>query len=338
MFKENAYVTVHPLQAGYFTLPERFFVTPLANQDARKTVPSLSFLIQHTSPSTSKITRILFDLGIRRDISAYSEPIRNHVKTRQPCSGSPDTLCSLERGGLSAKDIDFVVLSHVHWDHVGTPSDYPDSNFVVGNGALSLLNGSSRLENGSHSCFEPDLLPLDRTIELHVVDNAPSSIHSNHSSAKSLTDSTSSDGVAWSAPQQIFWGQQWRPKGILPATLDVFRDGSLLIVSAPGHLPGHLNLLCRLQNGRYVYLAGDACHDLRLLTGEKEIAVWSDPHNINNICCIHADKNQAEKTLALIRTLGNGGTSFGDVEIIFAHDATWADNALEQKLYFPGAI
>ena len=39
--------------------------------------------------------------------------------------------------------------------------------------------------------------------------------------------------------------QQWKPYGILPRTIDVFQDGSVLLVDAPGHLPGHMNLLAR---------------------------------------------------------------------------------------------
>jgi hypothetical protein len=57
--------------------------------------------------------------------------------------------------------------------------------------------------------------------------------------------------------------------------MDLFGYGSLYIVNAPGHLPGHLNLLCRTGDRNFVYLAGDSCHDPRLLTGELEIAEWT---------------------------------------------------------------
>ncbi len=130
-------VSVHALSAGHLTIPERFFIDP-SDPKAVRTVPSLSFLIQHHAPSTSKTTRILFDLGLRREVSAYPVPIQKHIDNRQPLTTQPDVLTSLAEGGLTHEDIDYVILSHVHWDHVGMPSDFksPNTKFVVGPGAL----------------------------------------------------------------------------------------------------------------------------------------------------------------------------------------------------------
>lgn len=105
-------VQVHALSGGRFTLPETQFVNP-ASSRARKTVPSLCFLIQHASSTTRKTTRIVFDLGVRRDTSRYSEPIRRHITTRQPLKTDPDVVKSLSLGGLTPEDIDYVIYSHV---------------------------------------------------------------------------------------------------------------------------------------------------------------------------------------------------------------------------------
>lgn len=109
---EEAIVQVHALAAGHFSLPEYQFVHP-SSKTARTTVPSLAFLIQHIDISTGKRTKILFDLGLRRDVNRYSEPIRKHTETRQPMSTDPDVVKSLAAGGLSPHDIDYVILSHV---------------------------------------------------------------------------------------------------------------------------------------------------------------------------------------------------------------------------------
>lgn len=103
---------LHALSAGHLTLPEKFFVHP-ASEDSRRTVPSLAFLIQHHHPITGKVTRIVFDLGLRRDVQRYSEAIQRHVSTRQPLTTDPDVVKSLEAGGLSADDIDYIIYSHV---------------------------------------------------------------------------------------------------------------------------------------------------------------------------------------------------------------------------------
>jgi hypothetical protein len=108
----TATVQVHALSAGHLTLPEKFFVYP-ASETSRKTVPSLAFLIQHCNSDTGKVTRIVFDLGLRRDIQRYSKDIQRHASTRQPVSTDPDVVKSLAAGGLGADDIDFVIYSHV---------------------------------------------------------------------------------------------------------------------------------------------------------------------------------------------------------------------------------
>lgn len=105
-------VDLHALSAGRLTLPEKFFVHP-ASEDARRTVPSLAFLVQHRNPVSGKLTRIVFDLGLRRDVQRYSEPIRRHVATRQPLTTDPDVVKSLAAGGLGPDDIDYVIYSHV---------------------------------------------------------------------------------------------------------------------------------------------------------------------------------------------------------------------------------
>ena len=107
-----AVVTVHALSCGHFSLPEYQFVHPVS-RDARRTVPSLGFLIQHYNRNTKKTTRIVFDLGLRRDIKRYAPPIQKHVETRQPMSIDPDVTKSLAKGGLVPEDIDYVIYSHV---------------------------------------------------------------------------------------------------------------------------------------------------------------------------------------------------------------------------------
>jgi N-acyl homoserine lactone hydrolase len=50
------------------------------------------------------------------------------------------------------------------------------------------------------------------------------------------------------------------PVTLLEGDRDVFGDGSLTILSTPGHTPGHQSLLVRLPNTGAVVLSGDAAH------------------------------------------------------------------------------
>lgn len=65
-----------------------------------------------------------------------------------------------------------------------------------------------------------------------------------------------------------------------------------------------------------MYLAGDACHDRRILRGERAIGEWRDERGA--VCCIHADRREAEATIERIRGLEARG-----VEVVFAHDVEW---------------
>jgi glyoxylase-like metal-dependent hydrolase (beta-lactamase superfamily II) len=284
----QTYVTVSPIAGGFITLAEQFFVSP-ATQDAKRTVPSLTFLVTHPGTSafgaeSSKPFRMMFDLGLRRAKQRYSEHLQRHIDGRAPHRLSPGVAAQLKAGGLDPGDVDLVMLSHVHYDHHGDPEEFPNAKFVIGNGAMDVLkNGLGGI--ASHQHFEPDTLPDDRSSEL-------------------------------SDPK----GGDWKPLGPFPAALDLFQDGSVFVIDTPGHLPGHVNLLCRTKD-RWLCLCGDSFHDKRLLTGEKDIGTWTGPEG--RTLCIHLDKETAAKSIERLRELEKTGN--GQVEMIAAHDEIWWD-------------
>ncbi|KAF1848889.1 Metallo-hydrolase/oxidoreductase [Cucurbitaria berberidis CBS 394.84] len=310
------YVTISALDAGYLTLPEKLFVTD-ADPEKRATVPSLSFLIQHTSNQNSSNTdKLVFDLGLKRDFSGYREAQAHHISQRQPTVVSPDAADSVRKGGLDPKDVDTIILSHVHWDHVGTPSDFSNAEFVVGSGTMHLLaNGGGPLYPAE--LFNPDELPLERTRELVPV--------REEDKEKAFTRQTS---------------HTWSSLAGFPAAVDFYGDGSVYIIDAPGHLVGHVNLLARIDPNKWVYLGGDCCHDPRILSGEKGIAMYDDGKG--GLRSVHADTDQAAGTVKRIARLlkeGNvreeGGAEV-EVEVVVAHDRGWADN--NKSRFWPGHL
>ncbi|KAF2276596.1 Metallo-hydrolase/oxidoreductase [Westerdykella ornata] len=315
--RNQTYVTVAALDAGHLTLPERLFVTD-ADPEKRTTVPSMSFLIQHPSSTSSKTTNILFDLGLKRDFSGYRPAQQHHISQRQPTIVSPDAAESLQKGGLSPQDIDTVILSHVHWDHVGTPSDFPSATFIAGSGTLHLLaHGGGPLYPAE--LFNADELPVDRTRELPPVRPAD---------------------AKYASAQQTPASLQWRPLAGFPAVIDFFSDGSVYIVDAPGHLYGHVNLLCRIGEDKWVYLGGDCCHDPRILTGEKGIAEYDDGKG--GVRSVHVDTCEAARTVERVRRLMGEKKVVGEdgrdvqVEIVVAHDKVWRERNKER--FFPGNL
>jgi glyoxylase-like metal-dependent hydrolase (beta-lactamase superfamily II) len=193
-------------------------------------------------------------------------------------------------------DIDTVILSHVHYDHHGDPEHFPNAQFIVGAGTTTLLEHGLE-STASHQHFSKDLLPPNRTVEL-----------------PSLAAETE---------------HKWELLGPF-SSIDLFGDGSVFVLDSPGHLPGHINLLCRISCERWICLCGDAYHDRRLLTGERDIAFWEGPDGA--ICCIHNDPTSAKNALHQLRELA----SLGNVELIGAHDAGWL--VANQHRMFPASL
>lgn len=315
---QSQYAELSLLPSGFLTLPEHFFCADQLDKSLRSTVPSMSFLIRHPASNT----RIVFDLGLRKNLENYPSDIHPHLQSRQPIVTIPDVADSLRAGGAEPTDIDLVILSHVHYDHVGTPSDFTKAHFVVGHGVRHLLHYGMNYHSAAK--FEMDLLPGERTIELPHQSTPPKyriPIENDMAATHTL------EGV-------LGIEHSWQSLGPFDNAIDLFGDGLVYIVDSPGHLVGHLNLLVRIGRDHWVYLAGDACHHGRLLRGMTQFAEWEE----NGVTvCIHADKALATETLSKIRQLQKEGfAGCQHVEVILAHDLEWYEE--HQYAVFPGLL
>jgi glyoxylase-like metal-dependent hydrolase (beta-lactamase superfamily II) len=59
------------------------------------------------------------------------------------------------------------------------------------------------------------------------------------------------------------------PYGPFGETIDLLGDGSIRLISTPGHTEGHLSVLLQLTDGRHVLVVGDAAYTLRSI--ERQI-------------------------------------------------------------------
>lgn len=315
--EKDVFVTVSALEGGHLTLPEHLFVTD-AEPGRKRTLPSLCFLIQHPSQSKNdagRQTNMVFDLGLKRDLQGYMPAMQTHIAARQPIHTSPDVAESLKAGNINpATDVDYVILSHVHWDHEGTPSDFERATFVVGHGTLHLL------ENGApphypQELFNHQLLPRERVWEF---------------AASPLPEAEFGPGREYIGEKGAgIKGKQWQKlqsasgETLFPAVIDVFDDGSIYLIDSPGHLFGHMNLLARVGATKWVYLGGDCCHDPRILTGEKGIALYDDGTGTGHLRSVHVNTAVARATLDRIQHLLGSETGTVDIECIVAHDGDW---------------
>lgn len=75
---------------------------------------------------------------------------------------------------------------------------------------------------------------------------------------------------------------------------------------------------------------------MRLFTGEREIATWTDAEGKH--CCIHADIEATKETLRRMRVAKEEGLEGGDVEVVFAHNPVWEREAREEGRFWPGKL
>src|SRR4029078_5219869 len=61
-------------------------------------------------------------------------------------------------------------------------------------------------------------------------------------------------------------------------TVDLFGDGSIRLLSTPGHSKGHMSVLLRLASGRELLLAGDAAYARRTIDEDLLPVFVEDVH------------------------------------------------------------
>lgn len=240
---------------------------------------------------------ILFDMGIRKDKENYPQPVKTRffpAAVEKQAKVPLSVVESLGKGGLQPDDIHHIVISHCHWDHIGDPALFPSSKFVLGGAARTLFEPGYPADPTSF--YQKNLFPPDRT-DFLPVDN-------------------------------------WQKIGPFPKAFDFFGDGSVYIIDAPGHLPGHINLLARTSaDGAWVYLAGDSAHHWSLITRESDIAGTPDGFKRFGGCA-HEDKELATENIKRIHTL----TKVPRVRVILAHDAPWYEDNKGGSSFWPGSI
>lgn len=138
-------------------------------------------------------------------------------------------VAQLERWHLQPGDIQRILISHFHADHIAGLRDFPNTELIASQAAYE----DAVWRQGLHAlrrAFIPSLLPDDFD--------------------KRATLLPSFDGPSLPA---------------LGPTHDLFGDGSLLLVALPGHARGQMGLLANTDRGQMLF-AADGCwlrHSIR---------------------------------------------------------------------------
>lgn len=166
------------------------------------------FLIRHPKGD------LLWDTGLPKAIAETEGGITNGAfKLVMPVTLE----AQLTEIGVSAEDIEYVSVSHAHFDHTGNLNDYAGSTWIVHeNEYTNMFNEQTRANPAATASYNK----LDQSEKI------------------------------------TFSGDH-----------DVFGDGSVTILSLPGHTPGHTALLVNLEKAGPVLLSGDLYH----LTRAREL-------------------------------------------------------------------
>jgi glyoxylase-like metal-dependent hydrolase (beta-lactamase superfamily II) len=141
--------------------------------------------------------------------------------------------------GIAPTAITAVILTHMHFDHTGSIADFPQATFVVA--ADEWHSAFARFG------FERGYLKRDfaHAFDYRLVDYANESINSFASFGRSY---------------------------------DLFGDGSVTLVSTPGHTAGHQSVVLRVSGGELL-VCGDAAFTKRTIETVALPFITDDDHN-----------------------------------------------------------
>jgi len=181
---------------------------------------------------------VLFDAGLDPAIATDPNYIASPVgrffmrKLFRLHITSDDTLTKkLDRLGYAAADVRKVIVSHLHFDHVGGIAEVPQAELFVSGDEWRQLSGPHP---------ERDFI-LREHIEL--------------------------SGAKW---RQIEFAPTDDPLlALFGGCYDVMGDGSMTLLPTPGHTPGSMSMLVRTDGVPPFLLVGDLTYELDLLMKDQ---------------------------------------------------------------------
>lgn len=225
----GATVAVEPMVTGEVAVPPSVQASPQGQMGMLKAVramrgpvepvPVPAFLVRHPSAGA-----VLIDSGLHPSIA--SDPAANLGKFAASFSEwtvrpGEDVASRLRAGGIDPSEVGTVVLTHLHLDHASGITEFPGATFVV---------SAAEWKDATTGLF-----PLLKYYRRQQFDHA--------------FDFRTIDYLSESINSFATFGRSF----------DLFGDGSIVLVSTPGHSAGHQSVVLRLAD-RSMVVAGDAIY------------------------------------------------------------------------------
>ena len=193
-------VRLYAMDCGTLAVKDAdMFADDGAYKDVAKTLVVPCYLIRHPKGD------LVWDTGVPEQIA--DKPVDTGSETVTVTRKLTDQLKAL---GLTPADIEYLSVSHSHFDHIGNAGLFAGSTWIV----------------------DPD----EKAYAFR---------------AEARKDPGFAAYAALEAAKTIAVGDE---------PYDVFGDGAVQVIPAPGHTPGHTVLLVRLAKAGPVLLTGDMYH------------------------------------------------------------------------------
>lgn len=256
-------VDVRIIRCGSVTWPEFIMVRGSLSLKPRQIAYS-AVLISHPQGT------FLYDTGLCSDIDRYLKGQSFIFRKTLARFRFEQTLRDgLQDWGVKPEDLDFALLSHLHWDHV---SGVPD-----------IAGVPLRVNRVEYDAAKQGVIPLHKGLVWKLMEGSPLSCFDL-------------DGP----PYEGF-----------RASLDLFGDGSIVLVPLPGHTPGNTGMFINRANGARLFLVGDAVFvaENYLYPTTPHPLFWND---------VTSDKASALQTLLELHRFAR---THPEVPLIAMHDA-----------------
>jgi glyoxylase-like metal-dependent hydrolase (beta-lactamase superfamily II) len=281
--REGATVRLHPLLTGELAAPPAFLARPSGRLSTLRGFASRRSSYVWLPVPAFLIEHpgagpILVDTGLHP--SAAIDPKQSLGRAGAMINSvrmehDQAVAFQLRDRGIQPVDVGVVVMTHLHYDHASGVSEFPDATFVLDRREWESAIGPRKLFRGYRSAH------FDYPFDWRAIDYESPAIDSF---------------------------------GTFGAGVDLFGDGSVRLLSTPGHTEGHQSLLVRLQ-GREALIVGDAAYTRRGIEEETIPLVMSDEHRFRR--SLREIRRFVERTPGLVVIPGHDPETWPSLDVVY---------------------